>query len=266
MASSSQSTMNNHVQSPRVAIVTGAAQGLGRSIAARLFQDGFNIAINDIPEKSKQLEEIAREIEGDSRKAGRVLVALADVSVESEVKGMVERVVEELGSVDVMVANAGIAPIASIHDTSTETLDRVLAVNVRGTFLCYKYASEQMIRQGGGGRIIGASSLAGKRGQGMLSAYSASKFAIRGLTQAAAVELGKHGITVNAYAPGAIVTEMFHSMSDQMKNGLAARASLGCHGTTDDIANFVSYIVSDQAKFITGTSPSMVGYISTRDE
>ncbi|KAL0069995.1 hypothetical protein AAF712_002892 [Marasmius tenuissimus] len=244
--------MNNHVQSPRVAIVTGAAQGLGRSIAARLFQDGFNIAINDIPEKSKQLEEIAREIEGDSRKAGRVLVALADVSVESEVKA------------------------------STETLDRVLAVNVRGTFLCYKYASEQMIRQGGGGRIIGASSLAGKRGkvfvldvvnrvaeskglinigQGMLSAYSASKFAIRGLTQAAAVELGKHGITVNAYAPGAIVTEMFHSMSDQMKNGLAARASLGCHGTTDDIANFVSYIVSDQAKFITGQSVTIDGGI-----
>ncbi|KAK1228325.1 hypothetical protein PQX77_008636 [Marasmius sp. AFHP31] len=206
MASSSQSTANNHVRSPRVAIVTGAAQGLGRSIAARLFQDGFNIAINDIPEKSKQLEELAREIEGSSGEAGRVLVVLADVSVESEVKGMVERVVEELGSLDVMVANAGIAPIASIHDTSTETLDRVLAVNVRGTFLCYKYASEQMIRQGGGGRIIGASSLAGKRGkalifdiddrvaenkgligigQGMLSAYSASKFAIRGLTQAA---------------------------------------------------------------------------------
>ena len=97
------------MQSPRVAIITGAAQGLGKSIAARLFQDGYNIAINDIPGKTKQLEEVAREIEGDSGKTGRVLIAPADVSVESEVKSMVERVVEELGSLDVVSSTSSLA-------------------------------------------------------------------------------------------------------------------------------------------------------------
>ncbi|KAL0575625.1 hypothetical protein V5O48_006350 [Marasmius crinis-equi] len=271
MVSFSPSTQSiiETAQHPRVAIITGAAQGMGRSIATRLFQDGFNIALNDIPGKKTLLEDVARGLEAgveldlcvktDLRR--RALVVLADVSVETEVKGMIERVVEELGSLDVMIANAGIATVASIHDTSTETLDRILAVNVRGTFLCYKYASEQMIRQGRGGRIIGASSLAGKRGQGMISAYTASKFAIRGLTQSAAVELGKHGITVNAYAPGAIVTEMFENMPDQMKDSLLARAALGSLGETEDIASFVSYVVSDQAKFITGQTITIDGGI-----
>ncbi|KAF9263743.1 NAD(P)-binding protein [Marasmius fiardii PR-910] len=260
--------------SPRVALVTGAAQGMGRTIAERLFQDGYKVALNDISVKTDLLEEVAEELGGSSvmmkengnghggkHGSKRVLVVAADVSVEEEVKGMVDKVVEEFGSLDVMIANAGIATIKPFEDTTTEMLDRILAVNVRGTFLCYKYASQQMIKQGHGGRIIGASSIAGKRGQGNLCAYSASKFAIRGLTQSAAVEFGKHGITVNAYAPGGVVTEMFESMPTKMKESLVARASLGTLGKTKDIASLVSFIVSDEARFITGQTITIDGGI-----
>ncbi|KAG7098172.1 hypothetical protein E1B28_000140 [Marasmius oreades] len=260
-----------HPSITRVALVTGAAQGLGKSIASRLFQDGYELALNDISAKRDLLDQAADEItstvialgsgDGGKRPHRRIIIIPADISVEEEVKGMINKVAEELGTLDVMIANAGIATVKSFNDTTTEALDRILAVNVRGTFLCYKYASQQMIKQGRGGRIIGASSLAGKRGQANLCAYTASKFAIRGLTQSAAVEFGKHGITVNAYAPGGVVTEMFESMPLNMRESLVARASLGTLGSTEDVASLVSFIVSDEARFITGQTITIDGGI-----
>ncbi|KAE9401212.1 NAD(P)-binding protein [Gymnopus androsaceus JB14] len=123
---------------------------------------------------------------------------------------MVDTVTKNLGGLDVMVANAGILNTTAkpITEYPAEEWERIFSINTRGVFFCYKYAAKQLITQGRGGRIIGASSIAGKRAAAYHSAYSASKFAVRGLTQSAALELGEHGITVNAYAPGFIRTAM----------------------------------------------------------
>ncbi|KAK0444507.1 NAD-binding protein [Armillaria borealis] len=232
-----------------VALVTGCTQGIGRAIATRLAKDGFTLSLNDLPSKDAELQALASELTFEGH-----------VSVESDVQRMVVSHVEQLGSLD-MVANAGICITKGILSTSSEEWDRIAAVNGRGTFLCYKYAAKQMIDQGHGGRIIGATSLAGKQGFASLSAYSASKWTVRGLTQSAAHEFGKYGITVNAYAPGIIDTDMgmrsgFLSPSlnhDIMRVSQYERKSaVRRNGTPADIASVVSYLASKESSYITG--------------
>ncbi|KAH7890539.1 hypothetical protein F5I97DRAFT_39944 [Phlebopus sp. FC_14] len=188
-----------------VALVTGSAQGIGRAIALRLAKDGFDVALNDLESKSAQLHSVAEDVGNIGRKT---CFAVADVSDEEQVRGMVQHVANELGGLD-MVANAGIEQ--SLCLTTSIDLDlweKVMAVNARGPFLCYKHAATQMIKQGRGGRLIAASSAAGKTSLPLISAYCASKFAVRGLTQTAALELARYGITVNSYAPGVTRTAM----------------------------------------------------------
>ncbi|TFK50482.1 NAD(P)-binding protein [Heliocybe sulcata] len=152
-----------------------------------------------------------------------------------------------------MVANAGITVTKPILETSGE----------EGTFFCYKYAAEQMVKQGRGGRIVGASSIAGKQGTAEAAVYAASKFAIRGLTQSAALEWGKHGITVNAYAPGITITpflevwDTYHTSKTGAAKGSwiesqRAMTATGTFGSPEEIGALVSYLVSDAAKFVTG--------------
>ncbi|KAI0266333.1 acetoin reductase family protein [Gloeopeniophorella convolvens] len=249
---------------PKVALVTGAARGIGRAIALQLADDGFDVAVNDLP-NTPELDQTVAEIEGKGR---RSLAIPADVSLEVEVERMIQRAVGGLGSLDVMVANAGIVKYdAGILNCTVEDFDRIMAINARGTMLCYKHAAKQMISQGRGGRIIGASSGAGKQGYDVITSYSASKFAVRGLTQAAARELGKHGITVNAYAPGTIDTRMMDDFNTLYAEKLgpnaaatvAATAPIGRMGTPEDIAGLVSYIASEKSSFITGQSLSING-------
>ncbi|KAF8199283.1 short chain oxidoreductase [Mycena galopus ATCC 62051] len=241
------------------ALVTGAAQGIGRAIALRLAADGFDVAINDIASKATQLDGVKKEIVAAGRRSA---VFCADVSVDSEVKDMVAGVVGALGGLDVMVANAGICKArASLLDVGPDEWDRTFAINVRGMLLCYQHAARQMILQGRGGRIIGATSGAGKQGNAMLPDYCASKFAVRGLTQAAACEFGKHGITVNAYAPGSVITPMTEqfaplaNMSQEEFFAMQAKeAATGVNPTPEDIANLVSFLASKQSSVITGQS------------
>jgi NAD(P)-dependent dehydrogenase (short-subunit alcohol dehydrogenase family) len=240
----------------KVALVTGAARGIGRAIALRLAHDGLDIAVNDVT-SSPELDVLVQEIESKGR---RSLAVPADISLEPEVEKTIQKVVQELGSLNVMVANAGIINFESFMDTTVENFDRSMAVNARGTMLCYKYAGKQMIPQGRGGRIIGACSLSGKQGHSIDSSYCASKFAIRGLTQGAAQELGKYGITVNAYAPGPVKT----AMTDKMKarfgpllSAMIASSAVNRIGTPEDIADLVSYLASDGASFVTGTCASV---------
>ncbi|EEB91286.1 hypothetical protein MPER_10382, partial [Moniliophthora perniciosa FA553] len=153
----------------KVALITGSAQGIGLAVATRLSQDPeYAVALNDIPEKEETLNTIAQGLKC------KTLVVTGDVSKEEDVKQMVKRTVEEFGGLDVMIANAGVLQLGPID---SQEFDNVLAVNVRGVFLCYKWAGKQMISPGRGGRIIAASSMAGKRGAPYASAYSASKFA-----------------------------------------------------------------------------------------
>ncbi|KAF5311263.1 hypothetical protein D9758_019040 [Tetrapyrgos nigripes] len=247
----------------KVALITGAASGIGRGIAFRLAKDGMHVALNDLPSSREGLVAVAEEIK---RVAGAKECSLhfADVSSEEQVQKMIADVVETYGGLDIMVANAGIVPTVPFLETPVELWDKVFAINVRGTFLCYKYAGIQMVKQGKGGRIIGASSLAGKSGVGdLLGAYAGTKFAIRGITQAVAGELGKHKITVNAYAPGLIDTPALkefievkaknaNMQPEQFFEAFNASVPLGYAGTPEDIGGLVSYLVSEEAHFITG--------------
>ncbi|KAF7377402.1 NAD-binding protein [Mycena sanguinolenta] len=248
-----------------VVLVTGAAQGIGRSIALRLADDGFNVAVNDISNNSEKLDALVSEIQEKGRASSKYV---ADVSQDEQVKTMVDDVVTRHGSLDVMVANAGIAGIlAPLTEISTDNWDRVMNINARGTFLCYKYAGIQMIKQGRGGRIIGASSMAGKQGHATGGAYCASKFAVRGphsdetveLTWTSALELGPHGITVNAYAPGVIDTTILDVARDMIIEHFTKTAALKKIGVPEDISALVSFLVSKEAQFITGQSISING-------
>ncbi|KAI0254563.1 acetoin reductase family protein [Lactifluus subvellereus] len=246
-----------------VALVTGASQGIGRAIAVRLASDGFDVALNDIPACEALLGKVAEEVATHGR---RVLCVLADVSSEQQVETMVSDVVRTLGGLDVMVANAGISMMKSIVDTTADDLDRILGVNLRGTFLCYKYAGKQMIAQGRGGRIIGACSGTSKQGQASLSAYSASKFGIRGLTQSAALEFGPHGITVNAYAPGPVKSPMWDYLEASLgtppgvlEEQLSKTAAVGYVAVPNDIAPLVSFLASKESHLITGQAINIDG-------
>ncbi|KAJ6493216.1 acetoin reductase family protein [Mycena sanguinolenta] len=251
-----------------IALVTGAGQGIGRAIALRLASDGFDLAVNDIVSNAGSLTQVVNHIKTEGRVAS---AHIADVSKENEVQNMVEEVVRVHGGLDVMVANAGVCTWGAIFDTTVEEWDRMMTVNARGTFLCYKYAALQMVSQGRGGRIIGASSVNGKKGSGFTSAYSAAKFAVRGLTQAAAMEFGSHGITVNAYAPGIIETDMMRYIDAchaeatggtpgaYIQNLKETAGPLKKNGTPDDIAGLVSYIASKESHFVTGQSISIDG-------
>ncbi|KAF7373253.1 hypothetical protein MSAN_00534200 [Mycena sanguinolenta] len=261
------SSSSSHIMSPRkgVALVTGAARGIGRSIALRLADDGFDIAVNDISANSSTLETLVEEIRVKGCASSYHVV---DVSQEEEVKAMFEQVVAQHAELDVVVANAGVIGIPGMSFTEggvfvlhrhgcsyaalvpLEEWERVMNINARGTFLCYKYAGIQMIKQGRGGRIIGP--------------YSASKFAIRGLTQAAALEFGAHGITVNAYAPGCIDTPLLSlasvggDTSEMIKRNIAA-SPLKRIGVPEDVSNLVSFLVSKESQFITGQTVSING-------
>jgi len=251
-----------------VALVTGAGQGIGKCIALRLADDGYDVAVNDIPSNEENLRAVSTEI--NVKGVGKSSIHVADVSKEAEVEKMIKDVVDVHGGLDVMVANAGVVHWQAMFETSVEDFDRIFAVNVRGTFLCYKHAGKQMVAQGRGGRIIGASSVLGKRGSANTIAYSGSKAAIRGMTQSAASELAPHKITVNAYAPGAIETAMLDYVESAFTEGTGAkegdymrnlkqRVPLGYNGTPTEIASLVSYIASKEAHFITGQTISCNG-------
>ncbi|KAG1810742.1 hypothetical protein EV424DRAFT_1542860 [Suillus variegatus] len=207
-------------RSKGVALITGSAQGIGRAIAIRLAQDGFDLALNDLPGKKEVLEDFAAELrrggESESSYHPRTCIVTCDVSKEDEVKSMIDTTVDALGSLDVMIANAGISGMVDLLSETLEGWDRMMKINGTSAFLCYKYAAIQMVKQGRGGRIIGASSMVGIQATSPLMSYSASKFAVRAITQAAALQLGQYGITVNSYAPGIIATPMVVASKSQI--------------------------------------------------
>jgi meso-butanediol dehydrogenase/(S,S)-butanediol dehydrogenase/diacetyl reductase len=255
--------------SSRIALVTGVARGIGRGIALRLAVDGLDVAVNDIGANADQLEGVAEEIRGTGRRAAAVV---ADVSNPGEVEGMVRRVADELGSLDVMVANAGIAQVKPLLEVTPEDFDNLMAVNLRGVFLCYQEAARQMIRQGGGGKIIGAASIAAHKGFSMLGHYSASKWAVRGLTQAAAQEWAQYGITVNAYCPGIVGTAMWDLIDEELAKHMGLQKgealkqyseliTLGRVEEPEDVAAFVSYLASRDSDYMTGQSVMIDGGI-----
>jgi len=246
----------------RNAVVTGAGHGLGRAIAVRLANDGLNVVVNDLPSKQDLLDSLVKEIEASGHKATSFAT---DVTVEDNVKALVAHCVSTYGSLDVMVCNAGTAYVKSILDCTLEDMEGLFAINFRAAWFGYRCAAQQMIKQGNGGRIIGAASAVAKKGYPFMSVYSATKFAIRGLTQSAAQEWGAHGITVNAYCPGIVWTPLIEQLGASLgavvgqadldpKEMWAKSCALGRIGDPKDVAGLVSFLASKDSSFITGQS------------
>lgn len=256
-------------ETSRVALVTGAARGIGKGIALRLAADGLDVAVNDIEANSDQLAAVADEIAALGRRSTTVV---ADVSDPAAVEAMVRGTAAELGQLDVMIANAGIAQVKPLIEYTPEEFDHIMSINLRGVYLCYTAAAKQMIAQGGGGKIIGAASIVAYRPFPLLGPYSASKWAVRGLTQAAAMEWAQHGITVNAYCPGIVGTAMWDLIDEKLAGheGLRKGAAiqkyselihLGRVSVPEDVASFVSYLASRDSDYMTGQSVMIDGGI-----
>jgi len=245
--------------SARSAFVTGAAGGIGRAVAVRLAADGLAVTVVDLPAAKGALDALVADL------GAAALALTADVADSASVDAAVAAHVEHHGGLDVMVANAGIAVTAPLVETSDEQWRRVMDVNVSGVFHCYRAAARQLLAQGRGGRIIGAASVAAHRAGKWQSAYSASKFAVRGMSQSLAQELGEHGITVNVYSPGVVQTPMWDAIDVDMAGrrgtavgsemqAMVAGIPLGRLEVPADVAGVVSFLASPDAAYVTGQS------------
>ena len=243
-----------------VAVVTGSARGIGQGIAQRLGADGHQVIVADLPSMQDGVNETVAAIE---KAGGKATGAEVDVTDEESLSRLVEVAVDAGGKLDVFVANAGIAQVEPLIDYSKADFEKIVDVNLTGVFLSYRAAAKQMIEQGNGGKIIGAASIVAFRPFALLSPYSATKWAVRGLTQGAAMEWAKHGITVNAYGPGIVGTAMWDLIDEKLaaEEGLAKGDAIkkyagdilmGRVSVPEDVANLVSFLAGEDSDYITG--------------
>lgn len=242
----------------KTALVTGAAQGIGRGIALRLAKDGFNLALVDL--KDDKLGDVKKEVEALGVKA---TTFKADTSDQKQVEAAIDHAEKELGSFDVMVNNAGIAQVNPIAAVTPEEFHRMMNINVGGVLWGIQAAAAKFKANGTKGKIINASSIAGHDGFAMLGVYSSAKFAVRALTQAAAKEYAADGITVNAYCPGIVGTDMWVEIDERFAELTGAPKgetykkyvdgiALGRAQTPDDVAALVSFLAGPDSDYITG--------------
>lgn len=268
--------------SGKVAVVTGAgrSRGLGAAIVRRLAAEGCRIVIHDIgaPQGDKlpahgvgtsdEMEQFAAEL----RQQGTEVTTFAgDLRVEAEVAALMDHAVHTFGSLDILINNAGIGYlVGAVTEMEVDNWDAVMSVNLRGAFLGIKHAARHMIAAGNGGRIVSVGSQAGKSGVSLMSAYSASKHGLIGLTRSAAIELGKHRITVNTVCPNHVPTDLGNwqrenlskirgvSMDDYWER-FRQRVPLGEPGSPEDTANACAFLCSAQGRYITGEAMNVSG-------
>ncbi|MEI6305731.1 MAG: 3-oxoacyl-[acyl-carrier-protein] reductase [Deltaproteobacteria bacterium] len=230
----------------KIAVVTGASRGIGRSIAFALAERGAVIVAVDVDKVST--DAVVEELKAAGSKA---LGIVGNVTVTQDVERIIEEAVEAFGRVDILVNNAGITRDGLILRMKDEDWDAVLSVNLKGAFLCTRAASKVMAKQRYG-RIINIASIVGQMGNAGQANYCASKAGLIGLTKSNARELAKRNITVNAVAPGFIATAMTDALSDKVRAELAAQIPMERLGSADDIANAVVFLASEQSSYITG--------------
>lgn len=235
----------------RVAIVTGASQGIGRGIALSLAQAGANVVVN-----CHRNVQLAQQVKDEISNVGRrAIVAKADVSKSSDVMRMVQLALETFGRIDVLVNNAGIEISGAIENVSEEEWDRVIEVNLKGVFLCSQAVGKTMIQRKAGGSIINIASISGSTPETNSGAYTPSKAGVIGLTRLLAMEWAKYGIRVNSVSPGPVMTAMQRSAypSEAL---LAARNSavpMNRHGSPEEIGKAVVFLASGDSSYVTGT-------------
>lgn len=231
----------------RVAIVTGSGRGIGKAVAMKLAELGANIVINDIP-SSEAADETAKEIEAMGRE---VLVCKGDVRNFDDVSEMVNKTLDKFGRIDILINNAGITRDNLIMRMSESDFDDVIAINLKGAFNCVKAVTRPMMKQRSGA-IVNMASVVGVMGNAGQANYSASKAGLIGLTKSTAKELASRGVRSNAVAPGFIESVMTDKLPDDVKEEYFKAIPLSRFGKTEDIANAVAFLVSDEASYITG--------------
>jgi NAD(P)-dependent dehydrogenase (short-subunit alcohol dehydrogenase family) len=237
----------------RVAAITGGALGIGRATALLFASEGAAVALGDV--EIAAAETVAKEI---TERGGRAIAVGVDVGDAGQVQAFVDRVVAELGRLDVMFANAGIAHSAPFLEHPEAQWHRVLRVNLTGVFLCCRAAARHMVTQGGG-RIITTASINGFRGVENLVGYNAAKAGVIELTKTMAVELARHHIAVNAIAPAQIDTRLTRSLPEEARQRRAARIPMGRFGEADEVARAALFLASDDASYITGHTLAVDG-------
>jgi len=232
--------------SGKTAIVTGGSIGIGFGISARLAEAGANVVI-----ASRNQQEGEKAVAELSSKPGKAKFIQCDVANEEEIKKLVAQSIDAFGSIDILVNNAGIYPFAPLSQLTSEIFDKVISINLRGLFLCVKYVSEQMIKQGKGGKIINITSIDALHPSMLgLAHYDASKHGAWGFTKNVALELAQHKIWVNAIAPGGITTP---GTGGKVNSEFAAKIPMGRMGDSDDIGKVVLFLASEMSSYITGS-------------
>jgi len=232
----------------KVVLVTGASRGIGKAIALLAAENHAHVIIN----YNKNGNNAAELVDLIHEKGLSAYMIKADVSSEDEVRDMFSSIKEKYSRLDVLVNNAGLMRNSLLALTSTELFNHTIDVNLKGTFLCTRYASNMMRKQRSG-RIINVSSIVGLQGNEGQTVYSASKAAVIGLTRSVAKELGRYGITVNAVAPGLIETDLIKDLKPEIKDKMLSNISLGRIGTPEDIAKVVLFLSSDLANYVSGS-------------
>ena len=238
----------------RVAAITGGALGIGRATALLFAEEGATVALGDVQLEAAQ--EVAREID---RRGGKAIAIGLDVGDAAAVQAFVDRVAGELGRLDVMFANAGIAHSAPFLEHPEAQWHRVLRVNLTGVFLCCQAAARQMVRQGGGGRIITTASINAFRGVENLVGYNAAKAGVIELTRTMAVELAQHRIAVNAIAPAQIDTRLTRTLPEGARRRRVERIPMGRFGEPEEVARVALFLASDDASYVTGHTLAVDG-------
>ena len=231
----------------KVAVITGAAQGMGMQLALDMAQEGAIVVASDIlPE---ELDGLKAEIES---RGGRCVALVCDVSSRTAVDYLISSAVESFGRVDILVNNAGLLTMATIEETSDELIDRTLDINIKGVLYTIRSVTPVMKKQGYG-RIVNVSSITGKNGDNSTTfAYGASKGAVATLTRSVARQLGPFGVTVNAIAPHAVMTKMMSYWTEEKKAAIAEKIPVRRLGTIEDMSYLMMFLASDEAGFISG--------------